>query len=76
MHSLARVRAHVTRCVQAFSPLHVNSAFLAVGAYPCTRADMHNPRPKSANDEVMIAKMDHSEVAAKRLCTLLKERAG
>jgi hypothetical protein len=75
VHSLARGCAHVTRCVQAFSPLHVNSAFMAVGAYPCTRADMQNPQVrKGANDEVIIAKMDHNEVAAKRLCTLLEER--
>ena len=66
--------ARVSR-LQAFSPVHVNSAWMAVGAYPATRADVENPQVrKGANDEFTMRKLDDNEVKARRLMAVLEER--
>ena len=60
---------------QAFSPAHVNSAWMAVGAYPSTWADVENPQVrKGASDAGTMAMLDNNEVVAKQLYTLLEDR--
>jgi hypothetical protein len=74
---LAAAVDHGTRVsrLQAFSPVHVNSAWMAVGAYPATRADVENPQVrKGANDEFTMRKLDDNEVKARRLMAVLEER--
>ena len=71
---LLLIMARVSR-LQAFSPVHVNSAWMAVGAYPATRADVENPQVrKGANDEFTMRKLDDNEVKARRLMAVLEER--
>jgi hypothetical protein len=61
--------------VQAFSPAHVNSAWMAVGAYPSTWADVTKPQVRTgAKDSASTLKMDNNERVARQLFAVLEER--
>ena len=55
--------------------MQVNSEWMAVGAYPATRADIDNPQERTgANDEFTMRKLDNNEVKARRLMEVLEQR--
>jgi hypothetical protein len=76
--SFVNSRADALACrllEQAFSPAHVNSAFMAVGAYPSTWEDVKNSQVRAgANDTATMLKLDNNETVSQHLRALLETR--
>ena len=61
---------------QAFSALHVNSAWMKVGAYPCTRQDVTPPQVRRGADSKTMGWNGLVRALALRLCVaVVKQRA-